>query len=524
MRVAELRLHDGRPYAPGSQTEPPPSFRRLARLGVMASAAEPFDPMEIAFHEFEKDQGRSAIDVPHSALREIRLYPLEPSLLAVTRVWSVGDEAGDYVVASKGAPEAIADLCQLDEAARAALHREVDAMAGRGQRVLGVAEARWRGAELPDTPHGFAFQFRGLVGLRDPLRESVPAAVRDCRTAGVRVVMITGDYPETARTIAEAAGIDAHAVVTGRMLDEMSDAELAQQVREIGVFARILPEQKLRIVEALKAQGEIVGMTGDGVNDAPSLKAADIGIAMGKRGTDVAREASAVVLLDDDFGSIVAAIRMGRRIYDNLAKAMAFIISVHVPIAGLALMPLTFGLPILLGPIHMALLEMIIDPVCSLAFEAETDEPDIMRRPPRDTRAKLLSIQLVGRSVVQGAIAFAAVSAVLFVFVSSALATDEVRSTVFVALVAAVIALVLVNRSFSASLLSAVKRPNPALATVVLLVALLLGLAELVPAAGKLFGFSSIGLPQTFAALAAGVSVLLLLEAAKYIRQTRSAG
>ena len=199
--------------------------------------------------------------------------------------------------------------------------------------------------------------------------------------------MITGDYPTTAQAIARQAGLDAKDVMTGDELDKLNDAELTQYVRTATVFARIMPEQKLRIVTALKANGEIVAMTGDGVNDAPSLKAAHIGIAMGGRGTDVAREASSIVLLDDDFGSIVRAVRLGRRIYDNLRKAMGFIFAVHVPIAGLALMPLLFGLPILFGPVHIAFLQMVIDPVCSLVFEAEAEEDDVMRRQPRPRRS-----------------------------------------------------------------------------------------------------------------------------------------
>ena len=266
--------------------------------------------------------------------------------------------------------------------------RRADAV--RGRRWPPQACACWAspappssGQTWPDSQHDFAFEFLGLVGLADPLRASVPDAVSECRSAGIKVVMITGDYPATARAIARQAGLDAEDLVTGEELEQLSEAALAQRVRTATVFARIMPEQKLRIVNALKANGEIVAMTGDGVNDAPSLKAAHIGIAMGGRGTDVAREASSIVLLDDDFGSIVKSVRLGRRIYDNLRKAMGFIFAVHVPIAGLALLPLLFGLPILFGPMHIAFLEMVIDPVCSLVFEAETEEDDVMRRPPR---------------------------------------------------------------------------------------------------------------------------------------------
>lgn len=516
MRVAELCLPDGRINATSGTVMLPEAFDGLAELGALASAAEPFDPMEIAFHELDRTQRAAGAAVRRDAGWDLRRhYPLDPSLLAVSRVWDTGGGQADHVIASKGAPEAIAELCGLDDAARAELKRLTDAMAGRGLRVLGIAEARWHGDQLPGTHRAFAFELAGLVGLEDPLRASVPEAVRQCRSAGIRVVMITGDYPETARAIAAQAGIETSEVVTGQMLEQIDDAELLQRVGTIGIFARILPEQKLRIVEALKARGETVAMTGDGVNDAPSLKAADIGVAMGGRGTDVAREASAIVLLDDDFGSIVAAVRMGRRIYDNLAKAMGFIVAVHVPIAGLALMPLLFGMPILLGPIHMALLEMIIDPVSSLAFEAEREEDDVMHRRPRSTRAQLLGPALIGRSIVQGLVALLVVGVVLFVFSRGAPDPVELRSTVFVALVAAVLSLVLVNRSFSASLVSALRRPNPALAAVVLMVVLMFLLAELVPAFGGLFGFVALDPVRIIAALAAGVLVLLLLEGLK---------
>ena len=282
-------------------------------------------------------------------------------------------------------------------------------------RVLGVARAAHSDQALPDSQRDFAFGFVGLFGLADPLRPGVVEAVRECRSAGIRVVMITGDYPATACAIARQAGLDAGNVVTGEELVKTSDDELAKSVKGVTVFARIMPEQKLSIVNALKASGEIVAMTGDGVNDAPALKAAHIGIAMGGRGTDVAREASSIVLLDDDFGSIVKAIRLGRRIYDNLRKAMAFIFAVHVPIAGLALLPLLFGLPILFGPMHIAFLEMVIDPVCTLVFEAETEEDDVMRRSPRAPGAPLFSAPLIYWSVLQGLLAFALVAAIFVV-------------------------------------------------------------------------------------------------------------
>jgi Ca2+-transporting ATPase len=295
----------------------------------------------------------------------------------------------------------------------------------------------------------------------------------------------------------------------------LSDAELALRVRTATVFARIMPEQKLRIVNALKANREIVAMTGDGVNDAPSLKAAHIGIAMGGRGTDVAREASSIVLLDDDFGSIVKSVRLGRRIYDNLRKAMGFIFAVHVPIAGLALLPLLFGLPVLFGPMHIAFLEMVIDPVCSLVFEAETEEDDVMRRPPQRPDEPLFSGPLIRWGLLQGAFAFALVAVIFVVAFRRGMPEEEVRALAFFSLVLAIVSLIFVNRSFSASLITALRRPNPALALVLLAVATMLSLTLLWPFARGLFRFGPLHLDDLALTLGAGVLVLVFLELLK---------
>jgi Ca2+-transporting ATPase len=287
------------------------------------------------------------------------------------------------------------------------------------------------------------------------------------------------------------------------------------------VFARIMPEQKLRIVEAFKANGDIVAMTGDGVNDAPSLKAAHIGIAMGERGTDVAREASSIVLLDDDFGSIVASVRLGRRIYDNLRKAMGFIFAVHVPIAGLALLPLLFGFPILFGPMHIAFLEMVIDPVCSLVFEAETEESDVMRRPPRSPDEPLFSGPLIAWSVLQGALAFLLVAAIFIVASRRGMPEDEVRALTFFSLVVTIVSLIFVNRSFSASLVTALRRPNAALAWALIAVTAMLSLTLLWPFASGLFRFGPLHVDDLSLTFAAGVLVLGALELLKPLWRAR---
>jgi P-type Ca2+ transporter type 2C len=487
----------------------------LMQAGRLASAKIPFDPMDKAFHALSREQLTDAAQAQVPELELVHAYGLRPDLLVITQIWKSESGKRKHLVAAKGAPEAIATLCHLSAKELAAVTQNINTMAAAGLRVLGVAHAEFSGAKWPSSPRGFKFEFLGLVGLADPLRQSVPEAVARCRSAGIRVVMITGDYPATAQAIAKQAGIMSEGVITGDQLAKLGDTELAEHVRTATVFARIMPEQKLRIVNALKSNGEIVAMTGDGVNDAPSLKAAHIGIAMGGRGTDVAREASSIVLLDDDFGSIVTAITLGRRIYDNLRKAVGFIFAVHVPIAGLALLPLMFGLPILFGPMHIAFLEMVIDPVCSLVFEAETAEDDVMARRPRAPEEPLFSASMIMWSLFQGAVAFGLVAFIFVMALNQGMPDTEVRALTFFSLVMAIIGLIFVNRSFSSSIITALKRPNQALRWVLLTVSITLGLTLLWPFARTLFRFGPLHWNDLLVTLAAGVVVLVVLELTK---------
>jgi Ca2+-transporting ATPase len=495
----------------GSLSEP---LQVLIDAAVLASKPEPFDPMERALHAAIRQTGSGEL-AGGSDKSLVREYPLTPELLAVSHVWRVPGKLA-LVIASKGAPEAIAELCHLSPEARARLAEQVGALASRGLRVLGVARGTIDPGNLPTAPRQLVLEFVGLIGFEDPLRENVPAAVRECRTAGIRVVMITGDYPDTARSIAHQAGLtDSDEVITGQQLDGMSDDELAVRLRTAQVFARVVPEQKLRIVTALKASGEVVAMTGDGVNDAPALKAAHIGIAMGGRGTDVAREAASLVLLDDEFSSIVAAVKLGRRIYDNIRKAIVFIVAVHVPIVGLSIAPVLLpGWPLLLLPVHIALLELIIDPSCTLIFEAEQAEADIMRRPPRNPAQRLFSRDSVGIALLQGA----SVLAVCLLIVWLALpghGPQAARALSFASLVVAFITIILVNRSRTRSLMSRTRTPNPALwgvigGTGVFLVAVLT-----IPALQQLFSFAPLHTGDLILSLLAGAGCLLWLQLLK---------
>jgi Ca2+-transporting ATPase len=506
MSVVELWLPSGAVSTMANDV--PGAFHDLLETAALASAVNPADPMEIALHDAQKSAGA----VRRIDRTLVHVYGLRPDLLAMSNVW---DDETRVTITSKGAPEAIAAMCRLDSDARHRMLAAVDAMATRGIRVLAVATAQPPDRDWAASQDGYRYTLTGLVGLADPLRPGVTAAIARCQRAGIRVVMITGDYAATARSIAADAGIAEGDVLTGADLAALDDTRLARRLKTVTVFARIMPEQKLRIVEAFKTDGAIVAMTGDGVNDAPALKAAHIGIAMGRRGTDVAREAAAIVLLEDDFGSIVESVGLGRRIYDNIRKAMAFIFAVHVPIAGLALLPLLFGLPILFGPIHIALLEMVIDPVCALVFEAEREEDDIMERQPRDPDEPLFSSGMVAWSIFQGGVALVMLALLYFAGMSSGMPQADLRGLLFFALVAAILAMILVNRSFGASLRTALFRHNAALGWVLLAVPAVALLILVLPWARELLGFGSLAPGDLLPAVGVGIAVLLLLEILK---------
>lgn len=499
----------------------PESFHELLEFSILASQEDPFDPMEKAIHEVGALTLTNTEHL-HRNWTMVQQYPLSSDLLALSHVWKSVSGAG-YVVATKGAPEAIADLCHFDTGHAEALAREVHELADRGLRVLGVAKAGFPESNLPGAQHAFVFDFIGLIGLEDPLRPTVPAAIAECYEAGVKVVMITGDYPVTAQKIARQIGMrGGENVITGQELTRMTPEELRERVRETTIFARVVPEQKLLIVDAYKANGEVVAMTGDGVNDAPALKSAHIGVAMGQRGTDVAREASALVLLDDDFSSIVAAVKMGRRIFDNLKKAMAYIISVHIPIALASLVPVILNWKeMILFPVHIVFLELIIDPACSVVFEAEAGEGDIMKRPPRSPNERLFGRRSLVISALQGLVAFGAVIAVYAVALSLGESVAQARTLSFITLIVSNLCLILTNRSWQRSLLSSLAVPNPALLWVIGGALVFLALVVYVPGLQRLFHFASMHPLDLAIAFAAGLFSIAWFEVMKLMRRMR---
>jgi Ca2+-transporting ATPase len=492
-------------------------IREVLEVALLACPREATDPMDVALHAIAAaHMSSSGAAAPSRAL--VRGYGLRPDLFAVANV-IVGDVQGIGTAYAKGALEAIGELCLLSTDRLAEIREQVDDLAARGVRVLGVARSSVidipQVERLPASLRGYEFEYVGLIGFADPLRSNVPAAVAECGSAGIRVVMITGDYPITACAIGRQAGLDATRVLSGDEIESMTDERLAALVKTTSIFARIRSNQKLRIVQCLKTNGEIVAMTGDGVNDAPAIKAAHIGIAMGGRGTDVAREASAIVLLDDDFGSIVKTIRLGRRIYDNLRKAIEYIVAVHIPIAGLALLPLLLGLPLMLTPIHIAFLEMIIDPACSMVFEAEGEEADVMSRPPRDPKSPLLLPKRIAWALLQGVIALAIVAGVLIAATRMGMPESDLRALVFTSLVLINMGLILVNRSFDSSLFRAILQPNRALWILLGSVSVLLAIAVFWQPAQSLFHFGRLHWDDLAACGVVGVVSLVLLEALK---------
>jgi Ca2+-transporting ATPase len=521
----DVTLHDREPL--------PQPVHPLIEFGILASRKDPFDPMEKALQQIGQDY-LARTEHLHGDWRLLHEYPLSTELLAMSCVWE--SPVGELTVAAKGAPEAIADLCHFSSVQQRELAQQVQIMASEGLRVLGVARGKRAGIvpkvhgqvpshprfpleeddRLPTQQHDFEFELVGLIGLEDPVRPSVAPAIAECYQAGIRVVMITGDYPVTAQNIARQIGLQpADQVITGHELEQMSPVELRDRIQTTNVFARVVPEQKLLIVNALKQSGEVVAMTGDGVNDAPALKAAQIGIAMGDRGTDVARESADLVLLEDDFSAIVKSVQLGRRIFDNLKKGMAYTLAVHVPIAGMSLIPVIFGWPLVLMPIHIAFLHLIIDPACTVVFEAEPAEKNIMRRPPRSPKEPLFSRRTLRLALLQGISVLVVLVAVFAIAYYWGNGEFDARALAFTTLIISNLAMILTNRSWSRTILETLQEPNRALWWVIGGALLFLGLVLYVPLLRHLFSFSFLHTDDLLISLFSGVISIVWFEVLK---------
>ncbi|MDP3266355.1 MAG: cation-translocating P-type ATPase [Sulfuricurvum sp.] len=498
MQVAELSVHDFS-YSASEDRELEEKFHTLIEFAMLATPIDPFDPMEKAIQQFCHAHLSGTEHIHDNRIPEFQ-YDISPDILAMTHVYS-DTKPSVYLLATKGAPEAVADLCHLNAEEHQKIEAQVEEMAKRGLRVLGVAKGSWEGAEntplWPKSQHDFDFTFLGLVGFMDPPRPDVSAAITQCHNAGIRVLMITGDHCETARSIAKEVGLSKHAqVLMGDEITMLTDSELLSRLKKTDVCARMKPEQKLRLVRVLQEGGDVVAMTGDGVNDAPALKAADVGIAMGERGTDVARESAALVLLDDRFESIVAAIAQGRRIYDNIIKATRFVFAVHVPIIALTLIPALMQWPDMLQPVHIVLLQLMIDPACAIVFEAEAAAANVMSRPPRVISASPFSVENVGYALIQG------VGIAFILLIGYALLRHngwneaDIRISLFTALIPILFLLVLVNRDAAF-----ISKGNPWILTMFGGVSLILASVLFVPFLRDMLRFEPITLAAIFAAL-----------------------
>jgi Ca2+-transporting ATPase len=498
---------------PESQNLLPEHFHALIEYAVLASKRDPFDPMEKTLIELITTRRvDSSHDHPERKLQ--KEYPLARGLMVLSYAWKLKG-VNQYVIGAKGAPEAILDVCHLSLDESSAVQEQVEKLTSKGMRVLGVARSETD--TLPEHQHDLKYTFLGLIAWEDPLRPSVPEAVKECYAAGIEIKMITGDYAGTAQSIARQAGLVDKQLLTGTELESLSEAQLAARITNVNVFARMVPDQKLKLVRALQSNQHVVGMTGDGVNDAPSLKAAHVGIAMGGRGTDVAREAAHLVLLEDDFNHIVSAIRLGRRIYDNIRKAMAYVVAIHIPIAGLSIIPILLQWPMLLFPAHILFLEMVVDPACSLVFEQEKAEANIMKKPPRKRNGTLFSTSIIWLSLLQGT-AVLLLTLVTYGFaLHKGLPVDEARALTFAALIAANVALILSNRRWDVPIWRTLRERNSASFWIISGAISLLLIVYKVPWLSKLFQFGPMHVHDLTMAVAAGFASILWFEFIKWI-------
>jgi len=491
-----------------------PLQKELLSYCVLASEVKPFDPMEKAFHEKRHLAPENILQT--SEFKLVHEYGLSPELPAMTHIWQA-PESNECLVAIKGAPEAVLRCCNLSKTQIAAIEKQIKDLASQGLRLLGVAKSQYT-KQSPDWPanlNSFEFIWLGLVGLKDPIREEVPLSIQKCQRAGIRVLMITGDHAITAQAIAKQAGIDSASVLSGSDINALTDFELREAVKKTSVYVRIKPADKLRLVKALQANNEVVAMTGDGVNDAPALKAAHVGIAMGQRGTDVAREAASLVLLNDDFSSITHTIQQGRQIYDNLHKAIIYVVAIHIPMAGSVFIPILFGMPPILDPIHIVFLQMIIDPACAIIFEMEAPESDVMLRPPRGIHQKLFSLQNISMALLQGAGLTAIVVGLYFWLLNMGHSHEMATTLSFGSLVLGNISLIVVSRSKNDHLFTILQKSNPSQKWILGIGAISFGLLITIPFLRDRFQFTAPTPEGALVILASGLIGIMWYELVK---------
>lgn len=493
--------------------------KELIRVAMWASEPIPFDPMEVALHgAYSKN---SKVD-ERADFKMIHEYPLGGKPPMMTHLFE--NAKGQRIVAAKGAPEALMSISNLNSLEKNELSAAIATLAAEGYRILAVGEADFKGNDFPGTQQEFKFTFKGLVAFYDPPKQNISAVLKEFYKAGIKVKIITGDNAETTGAIARQIGFKgAEQCLSGDALMRLSDKELEREVETINIFTRMFPDAKLRIINALKAKNEIVAMTGDGVNDGPALKAANIGIAMGKKGTEIAKQAASLILLDDDLSKMVDAIAMGRRIYTNLKKAIQYIISIHIPIVLTVFIPLALGwvYPNIFSPVHIIFLELIMGPTCSVIYENEPMEKNTMLQKPRPLSTTFFSWKELMTSVIQGLVITTGTLGCYLYAVNNDADEQLTRTMVFTCLIAANILLTLVNRSFYYSLFTTIRYKNK-------LVILIIGISLFIsatliyykPFAG-FFGFEPLNCTQLAISVGIGICAVLWFELYKVKRRRK---
>jgi Ca2+-transporting ATPase len=494
--------------------------KELVRTAMWASEPIPFDPMEAALHSkyaalFGTDE--------RPGYKMIYEYPLDGRPPMMTHIFE--NEKGNRIIAAKGAPEAIISVSVLSAEETKMLENALQEMTADGYRVLAVAETKFDGNDFPKTQQEFKFQFKGLVAFYDPPKKNMSSVLEAFDKAGITVKIITGDNRATTQTIAAQVnfkGVDKS--MEGDAVNAMSDTELGQAVKQINIFTRMFPEAKLRVIEALKANDEIVAMTGDGVNDGPALKSAHIGIAMGKKGTEIAKDASSIILTDDDLAKMVDAVAMGRRIYSNLKKAIQYIISIHIPIILTVFVPLAFGwmYPNIFTPVHVIFLELIMGPTCSIIYENEPIEKNSMLQKPRPFSSTFFNVRELTTSIIQGLVITLGTLAVYQYAVQRGSSENTTRSMVFLTLIAANIFLTLVNRSFYYSVITTSGYKNNLVPIIIMVTTVLMALLLFVTALSNLFKFERLNPAQLGISIATGFVSVIWYEAVKYLKRRRA--
>lgn len=491
--------------------------KELIKLAMWASEPIPYDGMEVELHEV---YSKIFLTDERPNYKMIHEYPLEGSPPMMTHIFE--NEYGKRIVATKGAPEAIMNVCELTTTEKQQVETAFKTLATDGYRLLGVGEATFKGSGFPKTQQEIKFKFKGLVAFHDPPKKNIQTVFEDFYAAGISVKIITGDNAETTAAIAKQVGFKGFKKsVSGDQLMKLTASELQKTVLNTNVFTRMFPEAKLKIINALKTENQIVAMTGDGVNDGPALKAAHIGVAMGKRGTEIAKQAASLILLEDDLSKMVDAVAMGRKIYANLKKAIQYIISIHIPIILTVFIPLALGwvFPTIFSPIHVIFFELIMGPTCSIIYENEPIEKNAMLKPPRPFELTFFNWKELVTSIIQGLVITIGALFIYQYSVSQGFNEMVTRTMVFTVLIAANIFLTLVNRSFYYSIFEVMKFKNNLVLMIISVTVFLTGLLIYVAPLAKFFQFIALNTRQLIFSVATGFLSVFWYEAIKWVKR-----